>query len=123
MNLLHSGGACAGAQLFLGQACLPCDDRQQIVEIMRYTTGQPPNSLHLLGLAQLTFEVVLSGHHLRDSFQRFFRRERVLDKIPSLGFQHQSALRTFGQFGHLTVKADEPLVDRTQLTVCLAQFL
>ena len=60
---------------------MTCDDRQQVVEVMRHTTRQPPDRIHLLRLPQLRFNVCL-----------LLLRPLALDGVPH-GAHQQVAIR------------------------------
>ena len=69
------------------------DGGQQIVEIMRHTTGQLPDGLHLLRLSKLQFERFLLGriNQIGD------RRACPVGHINTADVEKPDALRAFGQ--------------------------
>ena len=64
------------------------DHHQQIVEVVRDAAGEPPDSLHLLGLAELPFKKLAFADVLRDhqphTAPRVFQFVRELVHIKSL---------------------------------------
>ena len=60
------------------------DNREQIVEIMRHTCGQLPDGIHLLRLAQLTFQIHAFGNILRHQ-----QHARFIAKLETLRRQQR----------------------------------
>ena len=46
---------------------MTADHHQQIVEVVCYPTGEPPDGLHLLSIAKLLFEFAIFGDIIRQN--------------------------------------------------------